>query len=90
MPIMFTEAALLLGPSFAVRRARRCRVGREFETLAKMQGADIDQLDPVLMREAIGRCARCACRRACRRWPKRDCINAGQRPDLAPDSRSVK
>jgi hypothetical protein len=65
---MFTEAAFVLGPSFAVQRARRCRVGREFETLAKMHGVDIDQLDPVLMREAIGRCAQCSCRKACRRW----------------------
>jgi Family of unknown function (DUF6455) len=67
-PIMFTEAAFLFGPGFATRRPTSCRVGRQFETLAKMLGFDIGQLDPAVLRDAAGTCARCTCRKACRRW----------------------
>jgi hypothetical protein len=67
-PIMFTEAAFLFSPDFATRRRMPCRVGRQFETWAKMQGFDIGQLDPTVLRDAAERCARCACRKACRRW----------------------
>jgi hypothetical protein len=67
-PIMFTEAAFLLGPGFATRRSMPCRVGQQFETLAKMLGSDIGQLDPVVLRDAAETCGRCACRKACRRW----------------------
>jgi len=67
-PIMFTEAAFLFGPGFAMQRPTPCRRGREFETWAKMHGFDIGQLDPALLRDAVETCARCSCRKACRRW----------------------
>jgi len=65
---MFTEAGFLFGPDSAVRRPILCRAGRQFETLAKMYGFDIGQLDPTALRDAAGTCAGCACRKACRRW----------------------
>jgi hypothetical protein len=67
-PIMLTEAAFLSGPGFAAPRARGCRTDHEFETMAGMAGVDVRQLDPAVLREAVGKCARCACRKACRRW----------------------
>jgi hypothetical protein len=67
-PIMSTEAAFLAGPDFAAPRARGCRADVPFETLAEMAGVDVRQLDPAVLREATGICARCACRKACRRW----------------------
>jgi len=65
---MFTEAAFLSGPAFAMRHPMPCRRGREFEILAKMHGCDIAQVDPAVLRDAAETCARCACRKACRRW----------------------
>ena len=67
-PIMFTEAALMLGPGFTARRPLPCRDGQQFETFAKMYGFEIGQLDPTVLRYATERCARCACRKACRHW----------------------
>ena len=67
-PIMSTEAACLFGPGFAEPPARGYCAGVPFETLAAMAGVDIRQLDPAVLREAMGKCARCASRRACRRW----------------------
>jgi len=67
-PISFTEAACLFGPGFAAPRARRACADVPFETLAVMEGVAIRQLDPAVLREATENCARCACRKACRRW----------------------
>jgi hypothetical protein len=67
-PIMFTEAAFLFGANFEARRPMPCRDGRQLETWAKMQGSEIGRLDPAVLRDALGTCARCACRKACRRW----------------------
>jgi hypothetical protein len=67
-PIMFTEAAFLFGANFEARRPMPCRDGRQLETWAKMQGSEIGRLDPAVLRDALGMCARCACRKACRRW----------------------
>jgi len=67
-PIMFTEAAFLFGPGYAAPRARRRCADLPFETLAAMEGVDIRQLDPAVLREATEKCGRCACRKACRRW----------------------
>ena len=67
-PIMFTEAAFLVGPSFMTRRPIPCRDGQQFETFAKMHGLDISQLDSTVLRDAAETCARCACRKACRQW----------------------
>ena len=67
-PIMSTEAASLFGPGLAAPRARRYCAGVPFETLAEMAGGDIHQLDPTVLREAVGKCAHCATRKACRRW----------------------
>jgi hypothetical protein len=67
-PIMFTEAAFLFGPGFTARRPMPCRVGQQFETLAKMNGFDTGQLDPAVLRGAARACAGCGCRKACRRW----------------------
>jgi hypothetical protein len=67
-PFMFTEAAFLLDSSFAMPRPRPCRADRIFQTLAEMEGVDLGQLDPAVVRAAAERCKRCACRKACRRW----------------------
>ena len=67
-PFMFTEAALLLDDGFAMPRPRPCPADRIFQTLAEMEGVDLGQLDPGVLREAVERCNRCACRKACRRW----------------------
>ena len=67
-PIMFTEAAFLFGPGLAVRRPMPCPADRQFETLAKMHGFDSGEIDPTTLRDARATCARCACRKACRRW----------------------
>ncbi len=67
-PIMFTEAAFLYDPILAARRPMPCRAGRQFETLAKMSGVDIDRLAPATVREAMQTCSHCASRKACRRW----------------------
>jgi hypothetical protein len=67
-PIMFAEAAFLAGRGSAAPRARGGRTDVPFETLAEMAGVDVRQLDPAVLRDAAGKCARCACRKACRRW----------------------
>ena len=79
-PIMLTEAAFLISPGFAAPRVRRCRTDRQFETLAKMEGVDIHQLDSAVLREAVGKCARCACRKACRRWLRTGAFQYGSDP----------
>jgi hypothetical protein len=65
---MSTEAASLFGPGFAAPRAKRYCADVPFETLAEMVGVDTRQLDPAVLSEAMGKCARCATRKACRRW----------------------
>ncbi len=67
-PIKLTEAAFLFGPDFAVRRPMPCRVDRQFETLAIRCGSDMGRLESAVLRDAAGICARCGCRKACRRW----------------------
>ncbi|HVC57338.1 MAG TPA: DUF6455 family protein [Stellaceae bacterium] len=67
-PIMFTEAAFLFGPAVAAPRPMPCRSGQQFQTLARMEGTDLSRLDPAAVREAVEICARCACRKPCRRW----------------------
>ena len=74
-PIMFTEAAFLLGPGIAAPRARRRCADVPFETLAEMEGVDIRRPDPAALREAAAKCARCACRKACRRWLRTGAFN---------------
>jgi hypothetical protein len=67
-PIMFTEAAFLFSPEFTSRSKRPCPPGKQFETLTEMQGLDLNQLDPAVLREAAERCANCASRKPCRHW----------------------
>ena len=65
---MFSEAGFRTGLCFAAPRARRCRSDRPFETLAAMAGVNIHRIDPDVLRNAVRKCAGCACRQACRRW----------------------
>lgn len=66
--LMFTEAAFLTGPRFATPHPRHVSSNRVFETLAEMEGVDIDRLDPAVLRNAKVACAHCAAHEACRRW----------------------
>jgi len=74
---MFTEAAFLADPGsgFAAPRARHHCADVPFETLAELAGVDIRQLDPAVLREAAAKCARCGCRKACRRWLRTGAFN---------------
>ena len=42
--------------------------GRQFETLAAAEEADLRRLRPEVLREAMWVCARCASRVPCKRW----------------------
>jgi hypothetical protein len=66
--IMLTEAAFLLSPEFATRNKKDCPAGKQFETLAQMVETDLNRIDPAVLQEATNTCARCASRKACRRW----------------------
>ncbi len=42
--------------------------GRQFDHLAEMEGVDVHQLAPEVLREATWKCLRCPLRRPCKHW----------------------
>lgn len=71
--IMLTEVAFLSHSYFSSRNKRPCPADKQFETFTHMLGLKLNVLELATLKPES--CARCVCRKPCRRWLRTGVFN---------------